>query len=313
MKTRVASNLSVRFWGVRGSIPSPLTDQMRYGGNTSCVEVRHNEQLLIFDAGSGLRLLGQNLQSRTSTKPIEGTLLLSHAHWDHIQGLPFFTPAYSENNRFRIFSGPGKSTGLQQALRNQMSPPYFPVGFDKLRGLAPMEELHHGSQSLGDFTIRTTELNHPGGCTGFRVETSDGSLGFLPDHEPWAKDAPDGQAHHASLIEFVRGVDVLILDAQYTAGEFHQKIGWGHGCLPDSVQLAIEAGVRRLILFHHDPSRTDNQVDDMVVEARRLAAASDTLIMAASENEPIVIMSDKRVVPRTASSKPAAVLGSGVA
>ena len=313
MRTRVSPNLSVRFWGVRGSIPSPLPEQMRYGGNTSCVEIRHNDQLLILDAGSGLRLLGRDLQNRSGAEKIEGTLLLSHAHWDHIQGLPFFMPAYSENNRFRIFSGPGKSACLQEALRNQMSPPHFPVAFDRLRGLSPMEELYAGSHSLGDFTIRTTELNHPGGCTGFRVETSQGSLGFLPDHEPWGKDAPNAETDRASLVEFVRRLDVLILDAQYTAEEFPHKIGWGHGCLRDSVKLAIEAGVRRLVLFHHDPSRTDNQIDDMVTEARRLAEASDTLIMAASENEPIVIMADKRVVPATAPSKAASLLGSRVA
>lgn len=297
MRARSSSDLLVRFWGVRGSIPSPLPAHMRYGGNTSCVEVRCGEQLLILDAGSGIRSLGQDLIERSGGKGITGTLFLSHAHWDHIQGLPFFMPGYSDRNRFKIISGPGKGDVLAKALRNQMLPPHFPVGFEQLHGLEAMQELEPGSNMIGDVKVQTTELNHPGACTGFRIETSHASLGYLPDHEPWSTQAPSGKTARAALVEFVRGLDVLILDGQYTAEEFPNKIGWGHGCLPDTVQLAIESGVRRLVIFHHDPSRTDVQVDAMVAEAQRLAAGSKTAVTAASENQPVVLMADNKAVP----------------
>jgi len=249
--------------------------------------VRYGEQLLILDAGSGIRLLGQDLMEQAGGKELEGTLFLSHAHWDHIQGLPFFIPGYSEQNRFSIVSGPGKGAVLDQALRNQMSAPHFPVGFEQLRGFRPMAELNPGPNVIGELKVQTTELNHPGGCTGFRIEAAHGSLGYLPDHEPWRPNAANA---HASLVQFLRGLDLLILDGQYTAEEYPHKIGWGHGCLPNTVELAIEAGVGRLVLFHHDPSRTDLQIDGMLAEARRLAAGSNTAVIAASENEPLVIM-----------------------
>ena len=287
MRPHSASDLLVRFWGVRGSIPSPLPTHMRYGGNTSCVEVRFGEQLLILDAGSGIRLLGQDLMDRASGKGLEGTLFLSHAHWDHIQGLPFFMPGYSERNRFTVLSGPGKGAVLDQALRNQMSAPHFPVGFEQLHAFGPIAELQSGANVVGDLKVQTTELNHPGGCTGFRIETNRASLGYLPDHEPWPANTRDA---HTNLVQFLRGLDLLILDGQYTAEEYPHKIGWGHGCLPNTVEVAIEAGVGRLVLFHHDPSRTDVQIDGMLAEARGLAAGSNTTIIAASENEPLVIM-----------------------
>ena len=150
MSPRSLTDLLVRFWGARGSIPSPLPTHMRYGGNTSCVEVRYGEQLLILDAGSGIRLLGQELMERASGKELQGTLLLSHAHWDHIQGLPFFMPGYSGQNRFRIVSGPGKGAVLDEALRNQMSAPHFPVGFEQLRGFGPMAELNSGANKIAE-------------------------------------------------------------------------------------------------------------------------------------------------------------------
>lgn len=303
MRPRSSSDLLVRFWGVRGSIPSPLPAHMRYGGNTSCVEVRYGDELLILDAGSGICLLGQNLMERFGGTGIEGTLFLSHAHWDHIQGLPFFMPGYSERNRFGIVTGPGKGAVLEEALRNQMSSPHFPVGFEQLRGFGRMAELKSGTNIIGDLKVQTTELNHPGGCTGLRIETNQSSLGYLPDHEPWAANTSNAGEAHSGLVEFLRGLDLLILDGQYTAEEYPHKIGWGHGCLPNTVELAIEAGVRRLAMFHHDPSRTDMQIDGMLADARRLAAGSDTAVIAASENEPIVIMPEAKA--QTAPTKAA--------
>ena len=297
---------SVRFRGVRGSLPSPALTNMRYGGNTSCLEVRADGQLLILDAGSGLRLLGEDLLREAEPNPVEASLLLSHTHWDHIQGLPFFVPGYAARNRIRIFSGPGHAARVQLALANQMSPLHFPVGLDQMRGLCPVAELERDSTLWQNLVLRTVELNHPGGCTGFRIETCGKSLGYLPDHEPYRTatggGAPAAALAHARLVEFVRGLDLLILDTQYTAEEYSHRVGWGHGCLPDSVQLALEARVGRLVLFHHDPSHGDANIDLMVEAARGLARGSDLSIDAAVENETLVLA--------TADSLPSAVLPS---
>jgi len=285
-------NLAVRFWGARGSIPSPAQENMRYGGNTSCVELRCGDQILILDAGSGLRPLGQALVDRAGGGPINATLLLSHTHWDHIQGLPFFAPGYSAQNQIRILGHHGWELRLQNALVNQMSPAHFPVALEQMHGLRAVEALGPGTTELGDFLIQTVQLNHPGGCAGFRIEAPAGAVGYLPDHEPYRIENRQGEtvlSLHRELVEFIRSLDILILDTQYTAAEYTGRVGWGHGCLPDSVQLAMEAGVRRLILFHHDPSHGDEQIDQMLATARALALGSGLAIDAATENETILL------------------------
>jgi phosphoribosyl 1,2-cyclic phosphodiesterase len=285
--------MTIRFRGVRGSIPAPAQGSMRYGGNTSCVEIRYRDQLLILDAGSGIRLLGNELIQNQQTSPIEATLLLSHSHWDHIQGLPFFAPGYSPKNRITIFGECGRGEQLQLALTSQMRPLHFPVGLDQMRGLQKVRELLPDATKIGNFLVQTTQLNHPGGCTGFRIEGASGHVAYLPDHEPYRSNSVNGEqlANRAQseLIEFVRGADLLILDTQYTADEYSHRLGWGHGCLPDSVQLAIDAGVRRLFLFHHDPTHDDQQLDHMVETARAMAVDSSLIVEAASENEVISV------------------------
>ena len=289
--------MTIRFRGTRGSIPAPASENMRYGGNTPCVEIRYHEQLLILDAGTGIRLLGDDLNQNGQTVPIEATLLLSHGHWDHIHGLPFFSPGYSPKNRVTIFAACGRVDQLQLALVSQMTPSHFPVGLEQMRGLAKVRELSPGATKLDNFLIRTTQLNHPGGCTGFRIESAAGHVAYLPDHEPYRSNgAPEANALQREIIEFVRGVDLLILDTQYTAEEYSCRIGWGHGCLPDSVQLAMDAGVRRLFLFHHDPTHDDQQLDHMVETGRAMAIGSSLMVEAASENE-IVSLTSANVGP----------------
>ena len=287
-----ADKLTVRFRGVRGSIPAPAPENMRYGGNTSCVEIRFGGQVLILDAGSGVRGLGDELLQDARENTIEATLLLSHSHWDHIQGLPFFAPGYSSKNRITIFGANGRGEQLQSALAAQMTPQHFPVGLEQMRGLEPVRDLSPDSTKIGNLVVRTTPLNHPGGCTGFRIECAAGHVAYLPDHEPYRGDQPGSSAQRA-LIEFVRGVDLLILDTQYSEKEYASRVGWGHGCLPDSVELAIEAGARRLLLFHHDPSHNDRQLDEMVEIGRAMAFGSPLLIDAASEHEIISLASTK--------------------
>ena len=279
------NDLVIRFRGTRGSIPSPAAENMRYGGNTSCVEIRLGSELLILDAGSGLRRLGEDLLRAAGEAPIDASLLLSHAHWDHIQGLPFFMPGYRPQNSIRIFTAFGKSERLHRALTEQMSPLHFPVGLNQMVGLRSPQELQPAATHVGSFCVRTIGLNHPGGCTGFRIEANGRSIAYLPDHEPYGGELDDvSRRSYETLIKFAGEVDVLILDTQYTADEYRHRVGWGHGCLPESVRLAMRAGAKRLLLFHHDPSHADTQIDSMVEEARSLAFGKTMAIEAAAED-----------------------------
>lgn len=284
MSNSNANSLTVSFRGVRGSTPSPGDATARYGGNTSCVEVRAGNQVLVLDAGTGIRGLGIDLLKEFKTSPIEVALLISHTHWDHIQGLPFFAPAYSAESKIRVLAARGAGAGLTRALRNQMDPIYFPVNFDRLPGLIAVEELASDDVTLGPFRVRVTALNHPGGCAGFRIEANGRSIAYLPDHEPF-----ENNTANDALVEFVRDVDLLILDTQYTEAEFRLHRGWGHGCLTNSVALAINARVRQLAFFHHDPGHDDEQIDRMVECARNLARPARLTVSAASEHETITI------------------------
>jgi phosphoribosyl 1,2-cyclic phosphodiesterase len=292
MSTSANNSLTVSFRGVRGSMPSPGMSTARYGGNTSCVEVRSGNEILILDSGTGIRALGTDLINEFGSGPIEATLLISHTHWDHIQGLPFFAPAYAKQNQIRVMAAKGAGETVKRALHNQMDPIHFPVGFDHLLGLSNVEELAADDEALGKFRVRVTGLNHPGGCAGFRIEANGGSLAYLPDHEPFeslSKRRDDFSAHTTALIEFARGVDLLILDTQYTEAEYEKRYGWGHGCLTDSVALALSAGVRQLAFFHHDPGHDDDQIDLMIEAGRDLARSGELIVLGASENENIVL------------------------
>jgi phosphoribosyl 1,2-cyclic phosphodiesterase len=288
--------LTVRFRGVRGSIPSPGMETARYGGNTSCVELRCDGHLLILDAGSGIRSLGNDLLRENEGQSIRADLLISHTHWDHIQGLPFFAPAYSGRNRLRILQTKGLTTRLEVALQNQMQPLHFPVGVDMMHGLSGIEEMGDKPLAVGPYSIRATALNHPGGCAGFRIETEHGSVAYLPDHEPFCsatlgrEPLDHEKAKTCELVNFLRGVDLLILDTQYTETEYANHIGWGHGCLPDSLALALEAEVGQLAFFHHDPLHHDDQIDRMVSAAREIAD-SQFKVGGATEMQAIVLQS----------------------
>ena len=287
MKGSTSHRLTVSFHGVRGSTPSPGNATARYGANTSCVEIRANDEILILDAGTGIRNLGGKLLAEFGEKPISACLIVSHTHWDHIQGLPFFTPAYSAQNSFRVLTAKGWGSTVARALRDQMDPIFFPVRLDQMAGLRAAEELDSSDVSLGSFRVRSAALNHPGGCAGFRVEANGVSVAYLPDHEPFHDDV--GKMQTDLIAEFVRDVDLLILDTQYTVAEFQQRRGWGHGCLVDSVALAVNAGVRELAMFHHDPAHTDDQMDAIVEGGRYLAGVSPLLVNAARESDTIVL------------------------
>jgi len=251
---------------VRGSIPTPGPATVRYGGNTSCVEVRSGSDIIILDAGTGLRALGRALLAEFKDQPLRLTLLLTHTHWDHIQGLPFFAPIYDPRCHLRILGGKGARKGLVNALTGQMESTYFPVPFAKLPSNIEIEELKDFNLNIGSVCVRAQRANHPGLCVGYRLLSPGGLVAFFPDAEP----RPGGKDRE--MIEFLRDVDVLILDSQYDSTEYKKHIGWGHGCVDDSVALAVEAGIKRLCLFHHDPDHDDKKIDGLVRHARRLVA-----------------------------------------
>lgn len=286
-----ARDVTVRFWGVRGSTPSPAPDTMGYGANTSCVELRIGDRVIILDAGSGIRRLGVELAAEFGERPLQAALIISHTHWDHIQGLPFFAPAYARQNAIPIFAAPGFGEHISRGLELQMDPIHFPIRFGDLPGLCAVRELTPGESAFGGMTVRAIPLNHPGGCGGFRFDCAGGSIAYLPDHEPYhsctfeSTAAGAASEAQAALVEFVRGCDLLILDTQYDEAEYPRRIEWGHGCLPDSVKLAVDAGVKELALFHHDPSHSDEQIDALLERARALVRSADAAVRVRAARE----------------------------
>jgi phosphoribosyl 1,2-cyclic phosphodiesterase/CheY-like chemotaxis protein len=279
----------IKFWGVRGSIPVPGPSTIGYGGNTTCVEIRTDGEIIIMDAGSGIRELGLSLEKEFGNAPINLTLLLTHTHWDHIQGLPFFLPAYKAKNTIRVLGYEGARAGLATILAAQMEVPFFPVSWKDLPGTIKIQELKKMEFSIGKTRVRSRFLNHPGVCAGYRLFTREGSIAFLPDNEPFEPlklklAARDGVHLHraraqavvqrSKLVEFLKDSDVLILDAQYTDEKYQDHIGWGHGALSRVVSLALEARAKKLFLFHHDPAHNDHQLDEMLERARLLVLES---------------------------------------
>ncbi len=278
-KPSAASHGTVRikFWGVRGSIPTPGAETVRVGGNTSCVELRADGEHVILDAGSGLRPLGLALEAEFVGRPVNTTMLLTHTHWDHIQGFPFFIPAYHEENHLHVIGYEGARTGLQDTVAGQMENPYFPVTLAEMPGNILFEELKTREFMLGPIAIRACRTKHPGTTMGYRLETSAGSVCYVPDHEC----GPDDFG--AEVEALVQRADVLILDSQYTAEEYQTKKGWGHGCLDAVVTMACKAKVKRLYLFHHDPSHSDAFIAHMLLHARKVAAGKGTKVNVAKE------------------------------
>jgi phosphoribosyl 1,2-cyclic phosphodiesterase/CheY-like chemotaxis protein len=295
----------LRFWGVRGSIPTPGPSTIFYGGNTSCLEVRADGELIVLDAGSGIRLLGLQLEKEFQDKPLNLTLLLTHTHWDHIQGFPFFMPAYNARNHVRILGYEGATRSLAETLSGQMESPYFPVGLGEVPANLKVEELKGMEFEIGRVRARAWFVNHPGICVGYRLETSAGSIVYVPDVEPFhrlraqpAPDDPEGRAsvefarhEDRKLVEFVENADVLVMDSQYDAVEYQSHLGWGHACVDDVVNLAILARVKHLFLFHHDPSHDDETVSRLVAHARQLVReqGGETHVEAATEGAEVAL------------------------
>ncbi|HEU6447975.1 MAG TPA: MBL fold metallo-hydrolase [Verrucomicrobiae bacterium] len=268
---------------MRGSIPTPGANTVRYGGNTSCVEVRCGDEIIILDAGTGLRLLGQSLLKEFKNQPLNLTLLITHTHWDHIQGLPFFAPIYNSKCRLRIVGCEGARKGLLAALTGQMESTYFPVPFDKLPSNIQIEELEDFNFDIGPVLIRALRANHPGVCVGYRLFSPDGIVCFFPDTEP--RTGGDDR----EMIDFIRDADALILDSQYDCDEYQSHVGWGHGCVDDSVALALKSNVKKLFLFHHDPNHDDKKIDAFVKRGRGIVARQKAKLKVDAAREGLMV------------------------
>jgi phosphoribosyl 1,2-cyclic phosphodiesterase len=251
--------VNVRFWGVRGSIAAPGPRTARYGGNTPCVEIRAGGRLMIVDAGTGIRELGVSLLKEAAGAPIVGDLFIGHTHWDHIQGFPFFMPLYVPTSRFSIYSVRGTTKRFEDVMAGQMASTYFPVAMKDLGSKPSFIELHDPVM-VGPVKVSYHYLNHPGITIGFRFEHDGKIVSYISDHEPYGKLNATGEyavKEDTAVARFVEGSDLLICESQYTADEYRLKKGWGHSTFEDVLDLAQKAGVKRLALFHHDPSHDD--------------------------------------------------------
>ena len=276
---------TVRFWGVRGSIPVPGPQTVGYGGNTSCVEVRAEGQILILDAGTGVRALGNSLTEEFRGRALSMTMLITHTHSDHIQGFPFFAPAFDASNHIRILGFSEGGCGLTKAFARQMYSAYFPVGLSHMRGDMVFQELTDDPFQIGNIRVSTCRTSHPGACGAFRLDTAAGSICYIPDHEADGKCTPE----RAAVEKLISGADLVIHDSQYTAEEYRGHEGWGHSSMEQAVRIACDAGVKCLHLFHHDPSHDDESLDRMLEKARGIAAGSGTRVEAAREGEQVAI------------------------
>ncbi|MDB4888124.1 MAG: beta-lactamase domain protein [Gemmatimonadetes bacterium] len=283
-------SLTLRFWGTRGSIPSPGAATVRYGGNTPCVEVRTAQGwLIILDAGTGIRELGRSLIQRAQGGMVEGDIFLTHAHWDHIQGIPFFAPLFGKGNHFTIWSSRSLETSIDRVVRDQMSPTVFPVAFEELDARIDFRSLGNEGTTGRGYAVSAMPVRHPGGALAYRFTNGnvDGrALVYVSDNElnPQAR-YDDGPRWRERFVAFAHRAAVLVHDTMYTPAEYHSHVGWGHSTNVDAVELALEAEVDRLVLFHHRPERTDDEVDRCLDACRTLAASRGSAleIVAAAE------------------------------
>jgi phosphoribosyl 1,2-cyclic phosphodiesterase len=263
--------MEIRFWGTRGSIPAPGSSTLEFGGNTTCVEViLASGRRVVIDGGTGFRLLGEKL--KVSDSSCRFHLLLTHGHWDHLLGIPFFAPIYHEDTEILVDGWPPAFLAMTRVFDSHMGDGFFPVAFDQLKGrIDYLNRLAHGPLELDSTMIDAIRLNHPQGGLGFRFREGKYTMVFLTDNELGAAQG----SRFEDFVEFAAGCDLLIHDAQYIPADFPERKGWGHSSYDEVVTLAEKAGAKSLLLTHHDPGRTDAQVRQIVAQAQNLAASHD--------------------------------------
>lgn len=314
--------MDVTFWGTRGSIAKAGPTTVRYGGNTSCVAVRSDAgTLVVVDCGTGAHGLGQRLIEEAAGTPVDGHILVSHTHWDHIQGLPFFAPLFQSGCRWHVSGPSGFGVSLSEILAGQMEYTYFPVALDQLAASVVHQDLVEGTFDIHDIRVETRFLNHPALTLGYRLEVDGAVVVYASDHEPHDHELAGGgdvrrNRHDDAHASWLAGADLLIHDAQYLASEYDDHVGWGHSTVEYVIDVARRAGVARVALYHHDPNRTDDGVDRLVAVARAHAIASgyDGEVFAAAEGMTVTVRGDasrraelaarQRTLPLATSAQP---------
>jgi phosphoribosyl 1,2-cyclic phosphodiesterase len=281
----VTADLTVTFHGVRGSTPCDGEHLARYGGNTSCVALeREGEQPIVFDLGTGLRNYGTQLIEEERAQGFQGTMLLSHLHWDHVQGLPFFVPLHIPGNVVDIY-GPRQQDGpLGEVFEGMMRPPYFPIRPDQLEGAVIFQDAGDDDFAVHDAKVRSRWIRHVGPTLGYRVDWHGVTVAYLSDHGQGCGVGQSDDFIPDEVLELCDGVDLLIHDAQHTPAEFEMKRHWGHCTVDYALHVAKESGAHTVALFHHDPAHGDDEVDALELQAKERSAATDGAeVVAAAE------------------------------
>lgn len=283
----VEDKMNLTYWGVRGTLPAPGPQSVRYGGNTSCVTIEYSDaRLLIFDAGTGIRMLGNHLLSRGRPR-LDAKILISHPHWDHINAFPFFKPLYIPGNEFEVMGPIHGDKSMHELVAAQMDDVFFPITLKELGARMLFRDLRQQTFTVfRDIEIKTLLLSHPGYCLGYRVFYKGRSISYITDNELYLPDHPSyNQKYLNDLVQFVSGTDVLITDCTYTDAEYKTRVGWGHSCVTRVAEFAAAAKVKSLHLFHHDPDQDDDAIDRKFadVSSALKALGSEVVCLAPSE------------------------------
>ena len=309
--------MRIRFWGTRGSLATPGPTTLRFGGNTACVEARAADgTLIVLDCGTGAHRLGQALMAE-AREPVRGHLMITHTHWDHIQGFPFFGPVFAEGSEWDLYAPGGRGERLEAVLSAQMQHPYFPVTLGQLAATIRYHDLGEGALTVGGVRVIAQYLNHPALTLGYRLEADGVAVVYAVDHEPHMRERADAgrlgsageitlHAEDARHVAFLEGADLVIHDAQYTAEEYPEKVNWGHSPAETAVDYALAAHVRRLALTHHDPLRDDDAVDRLVDVCRKRVRQAGGMLDVFAAAEGLTLELTRREVRTTRPRRRAA-------
>lgn len=295
----LADRAELRYWGIRGTLPVPGPKTLRYGGNTSCISLEFgNDGLFIFDAGSGIKELSNFLLARGGRHT--GRIFISHPHWDHINGLPFFVPLYMQGNEFVIHGASQGGHGMRDLISAQMEPPYFPVTVREFGGNVYFNTLREEKVRLDGVSVQTMLLRHPGNCLGYRVELRGGSFCYVTDNEIYAPSQPEYDAFQEQrLISFITNADLLVADCTYDEATYPKKVHWGHSSVSRVAEIAHRAGVKELHIFHHDPDQSDEDIDRKLEEAQAVLTrlGSKTKVLAPAEGQMFQLLHHEVIHP----------------